>query len=144
MSHRYQVVPSVLEHRGTGGEYCFNTSLSAQSWQYRDRKKPKAGTMPYSYFKWLQGLFIVYNTIGNTVRSTPLNSLERCICTTTITNIRPDRDSNLVPLNQVTSPSRYEWVIGACSYTGVQGANPGGNTRCWSNGGIMLAHRRRR
>ena len=27
----------------------------------------------------------------------PLNSLEHCICTTTMTNIRPDRDSNLVP-----------------------------------------------
>ena len=31
-------------------EYCF-TSLSAQSWQYRDRRKPEAGTRPYSYFK---------------------------------------------------------------------------------------------
>ena len=29
-------------------EYCF-TSLSAQLWQYRDRRKPEAGTMPYSY-----------------------------------------------------------------------------------------------
>ena len=27
------------------GEYCF-TSLSAQSWQYRDRRKPEVGTMP--------------------------------------------------------------------------------------------------
>ena len=39
---------------------------------------------------------------------------------------------------------QYEWVIGACPYTGVQGATPRGNTRCWSNGGMMLAHRRRR
>ena len=31
-------------------EYCF-TSLSAQSWQYRDRRKPEAGTTPYSYFE---------------------------------------------------------------------------------------------
>ena len=30
-------------------EYCF-TSLSAQSWQYRDRRKPEAGTIPYSFF----------------------------------------------------------------------------------------------
>ena len=28
-------------------DYCF-TSLSAQSWQYRDRKKPESGTMHYS------------------------------------------------------------------------------------------------
>ena len=40
---------------------------------------------------------IVHSTIGSTVHSMPLNSLERCICTTTMTNIRPDRDSNLVP-----------------------------------------------
>ena len=31
-------------------EYCF-MSLSAQSWQYRDRRKSKAGTMPYSHFE---------------------------------------------------------------------------------------------
>ena len=77
-------------------EYCF-TSLSAQSWQYRDRRKPEAGIVPYSYFEWLQGFFIVHSTIGSTVHSMILNSLEHCICTTTITNVRPDRDSNLVP-----------------------------------------------
>ena len=53
--------------------------------------------MPYSYFKWLQGFFIVHSTIGSTVHSMPLNSLEHCICTTTMTNIHPARDSNLVP-----------------------------------------------
>ena len=66
--------------------------------QYRHRRKPGTGTMPYSYFEWLQGFFIVYSTIDSTVHSMPLNSLEHCICTTTMmTNIRPDRDSNLVP-----------------------------------------------
>ena len=29
-------------------EYCF-TSLNAQAWQYRDRRRPEAGTMPYFY-----------------------------------------------------------------------------------------------
>ena len=79
-------------------EYCF-TSLFAQSWQDRDRRKPKAGTMPYSYFEWLQGFFIVHSTIGSTVHFMHLNSLEHCICTTRMTNIRrrPDQDSNLVP-----------------------------------------------
>ena len=76
-------------------EYCF-TSLSAQPWQYHDRRKPGAGTMPCSYFEWHQGFFIVHSAIGSTVHSMPLNSLEHCICTTTITNIRPDRDSSLV------------------------------------------------
>ena len=28
----------------------------------RDRRKPKAGTMPYSYFECLQGFFIVHST----------------------------------------------------------------------------------
>ena len=28
--------------------YCF-TSLSAQSWQYRDRRKPEVGTIPYPF-----------------------------------------------------------------------------------------------
>ena len=77
-------------------EYCF-TSLSAQSWQYRDRRKTKAGTMPYSYFEWIQGFFIVNITIDSTVLSRPLNSLDHCICTTTMTNILPDRDLSLVP-----------------------------------------------
>ena len=91
-------------------KYCF-TSLSVQSWQYRERRKPEAGTMSHSSFEWLQGFFIVRSTIGSTVHSMPLDSLEHCICKTTMTNIRPDRDSNLVP--QVTSPSRYKWAIGA-------------------------------
>ena len=50
----------------------------------------------YSYFEWLQGFFIAHSAIGSTVHSRPLNSVEHCICTTTMTNIRPDRDSNLV------------------------------------------------
>ena len=74
-------------------EYFF-TPLSAQSWQYRDRKKPEAGIMPYYYFEWLQGFFIVHR---QHVHYMPLNSFEHCVCTTTMTNIRPDRDSNLVP-----------------------------------------------
>ena len=86
-------------------EYCF-TSLSAQSWQYRDRRKPKAGTMPYSYFNWLQGLFIVHSTIGSTVHSMHLNSLEHCICTTTMTNIRTNRNSNLAPPGHKPRPIR--------------------------------------
>ena len=50
-------------------EYCFTSisACSAQSWQYHDRRKPEAGTMPYSYFEWLQGFFIVHSTIGSTV-----------------------------------------------------------------------------
>ena len=91
-------------------KYCF-TSLSAQSWQYRDRRKPEAGTMPYSYFEWLQGFFIVCSTIGSTIHSGHLNSLEHCICTIPMTNVRPTEIWTWYL--QVTSPSRYEWAIGA-------------------------------
>ena len=87
-------------------EYCF-TSLSVQSWQYRDRRKPEAGTIRYSYFEWLQGFFIVHSTIGSTVNSMPLNRSEHCIATTMMTT----RIRTWYP--QVTSPSRYEWAIGA-------------------------------
>ena len=62
-------------------EYCF-TSLYALSWQYRDRRRTEAGTMPYSYFEWLQGFIIVHSIIGSTVHSRPLNSLYmHCKCT---------------------------------------------------------------
>ena len=40
---------------------------------------------------------IVHSTIGSTVHSMPLNKLEHYICTPTITNIRPNRASNLAP-----------------------------------------------
>ena len=39
----------------------------------------------------------MHSTIGSIVHSRPLNSLEHCTCTTTMANIRPDWDSNLVP-----------------------------------------------
>ena len=39
----------------------------------------------------------VHSNIGSTVHSMALNSLYHCICTTAMTNIRSDRDSNLVP-----------------------------------------------
>ena len=39
----------------------------------------------------------MHSTTCSTVHSRPFNSLEHCICTTTTTNILPDRDSNLIP-----------------------------------------------
>ena len=92
-------------------KYCF-TSLSVQSWQYRDRRKPEAGTMPYSYFEWLQGFFIVHNTLYSALY-TP------CLWTVWSTVYAQPRWQISVPTGirtwypQVTSPSRYEWAIGA-------------------------------
>ena len=42
-------------------------SLSVKSWQYRDRRKPEVGTMPYSHrmMSRVSYHFIVYNTIDN-------------------------------------------------------------------------------
>ena len=39
---------NVAEYYERVSEYCF-TLLSAQSWQNRDRRKPKVWTMPYFY-----------------------------------------------------------------------------------------------
>ena len=48
----------------------FITLLSAQSWQYRDRRKAEVGTMPYSYrIPTLQGFFIVHSTIDSIAHS---------------------------------------------------------------------------
>ena len=44
-----------------------------QSWQYRDRRKPVVGTMPYPYFEWLHWFFILHSTIGSTVHSSRIN-----------------------------------------------------------------------
>ena len=55
--------------------------------QYCGRRNPEAGTMPYSYFERLQGLFIVHSTMNSTVHSMSLNRLEHCIRTTTMANI---------------------------------------------------------
>ena len=41
-----------------------------------------------------------------TAHSRPLNSLGHCTCTTSMTNIRPDRDSNPVPLCFESQPDR--------------------------------------
>ena len=92
-------------------EYCF-TSLSVQSWQYRDRRKPETGTMPYSHFEWLQGFFIVHSipqaalytpglwTVWSTVYAQPRRQIS-------------DQTGIRTCYLQVISPSRYEWAIGA-------------------------------
>ena len=75
-------------------------------------RQKEARTMPYSYFEWLQGLFIVHSTIGSTSHSMPLNSLEHCIYAQPRWQI-PVPAGIRTWYHQVTSPSRYEWVIGA-------------------------------
>ena len=87
--------------------------FSAQSWQYRDKRKPEVGTIYYCpiLIKWLQGLFVVHIIIDSTSHSRPLNNYEHCICTVSLKKIRAGRDSNLVPISRFSSHDRSEWVI---------------------------------
>ena len=58
---------------------CFvfaGTSLSAQSWQDRDRRKPEAGTSMYSYRMTSMVLYNAQYHIDGTAHFRPLNSLE--------------------------------------------------------------------
>ena len=88
-------------------EYCFG-SLSAHSWQYRDRRGPEACTMPPSYFKWLQGFLMVHYSIGSTVHSMSFNSAVYAQLWWQISG-----PTGIRTWYQVTSPSQYEWAIGA-------------------------------
>ena len=62
------------------GEYCF--TMSAQSWSYRDRRKPEVGTIHPTLIEWLEEFFIVYSigpTIEGTTHSRLLHSLEHVL-----------------------------------------------------------------
>ena len=56
--------------------------------------RPKPRLCPTLISSNFKGFLIMHSTIGSTVHSRPLKSLEHCICTTTMTIIWPDRDSN--------------------------------------------------
>ena len=66
-------------------EYCI-TSLSAQSWQYRDKKKTDVVIMPYFFLMTSRFLHSEHYRYKEpcTAHSMRLNSLEHCICTTPI------------------------------------------------------------
>ena len=59
-------------------------------------------------------MFIVHSTIGSTVHSIPLNSLEHCRCAITMTNIRPDLDSNLYHTSRLQAPIDTNEPSGPC------------------------------
>ena len=79
--------------------------------------------------------------------SRPLNSLGHCICTATVTNIRPDRDSSKVSrlqaqvcTNQPSGQLRGRWTSTWIKKQSVILKNTGR----WSDYGLMLARRLRR
>ena len=80
-------------------------------------RSPKPGLCPTLISNELKGFFIVHSTIGSTVHSKPLNSLEHCVCTATRTNIRPDRDSNLVPPGYEPSRLGSSWLTCPISHS---------------------------
>ena len=95
-----------------GGSFCSDKALSSElgvnnklvyvafcTIMAISRQKPEVGIMPYSS-RMTKVLYSV------TAHSRPLNSLEHCICTTSMTNIRPDRDSIPVPLCFESQPDR--------------------------------------
>ena len=99
MFHLGQITPN-LEWILLYVAFCTIMAISRQ-------KEARNRDYAYSYFEWLQG----HSTIGNTVHFMHLKSLEHCICTAMMTNIRPTGFWTCIP--QVTSPTRYEWAIGA-------------------------------
>ena len=64
--------------------------------------------MPYSYFEWLQGLFIVHSIIGNAAFKQ-----FGALYMHNHDDKYPSRQEFEPGTPQVTSPSRYEWAIGA-------------------------------
>ena len=75
-------------------EYCFTSLLHIEA--ISQQKEARSRDYTYSYFELFQGFFLVHSTLDIAVHSMPLNSMEHCICTTMMTNIRPERHSNLV------------------------------------------------
>ena len=91
---------------------CF-TSLFAQSWQHRERRKLEAGAMAHSY--------LMTSRVRYSVQ-----------CTTSIINVRPGRDSKPVPLS--FEHNRTEWEIWVDLYGWIIQYDETLN-RCWFNVG---------
>ena len=76
--------------------YCF-MSLFVLWGNIATQGIPKPGLCPTLINNDFMVFFIVHSTIDSTIHFMSLKSFEHCICTATMTNIRPNRDSNLVP-----------------------------------------------
>ena len=69
--------------------------------------------MPYSYFEWLQGFFIVYSTISSTVY-TPAFEQFGALYMQNHDDKYPARPGFEPGSSRLQAPcSRYEWAIGA-------------------------------
>ena len=96
----YLINTSIISSSLVVTEHCF-TSLSAQSWQYRDCSKPEVGTMLYFY--WMTSMVLYSDsTIDSTAHSRPLNSMYMHNLND---KIWPGLDWNSVPLFRATPGS---------------------------------------
>ena len=62
----------------------------------------------------------MHSTIDSTIHPRHFNSLEDCICTTTMINIRPYRESNLVPSRYRPKSIRMSQWVGPRDKPGYQ------------------------
>ena len=86
---------------------------------------PRSKSLWINDLEWVNIALRRFLHVESSARSMHLNSLERCIYTTSMTNIRPGRDSNPVSLR-----SKTEWTIGAGKWPWAQKVT-------WSSGCIL-------
>ena len=74
-------------------------NITLRRFQHNEKisRQKEAQSRDYALLLFRMTSRVPYSTQYHTVYSITLNSSEHCICTTTMKNIRPDRDSNLVP-----------------------------------------------
>ena len=90
-------------------------------------RQKKARSRNYALLLFQMTSRVLYSAQYHRQHSMPLLSLEHCICTTTMTNIRPDRDSNLSYLGYKPQSIRISHRGRAMIYM-----KPYHMTTCWS------------
>ena len=97
------------ENKGGQGHWVWQNSSKLAT-----ERSPHSGQCP-TLIEWLQGFFILHITIDSTTHSRHLNSLEHCTCTTSMTDIRPGRDSSPLTHSFIHSltHSQPDWDVTA-------------------------------
>ena len=107
---------------------------------------PKSGLNPF--IEWIQGFIIVHTSINSTAHSWPLNSLQHCVCTTSMKSIWPDRDSNPVHLSFEPQPDRMSHRgrllcvgVKVCGFRETCDADPTFKKHCLNVSCLLCWHR---
>ena len=100
-------------------QHCIHLSewilLAARSWQYRTGAERRPQSDLFEMTSRVLSSAQYHRLTDITVLSKPLNSLEHCISTTTMSNRRPVRDSNPAPLS--FEPQSYRISHRSLSHT---------------------------